>query len=61
MTTAKATGKVTLFESEGFAPEESAELRLMNEDEILERGLSIKRSNDTDSGRLIAFGSLRCR
>ncbi len=61
MTTAKATGRVTLFESEGFAPVESVEPRLMNDDENLERGFSTKPCNDCISGRVIAFESLLCR
>lgn len=55
MTTAKATDRVTLLESEGFVPEESVELRLMNDDENFEQDLSTKRSQDTDSGRVIAL------
>ena len=60
MTTAKATGRVTLFESEGFWPEELVESRLRTE-ESLAQGVSIKRCREADCGSAMALGSLLFR
>lgn len=61
MTTAKATGKVTLFESDGFCTlEEPVESRLKSE-ETVDMGLSINRWIEAGCGRATAFGSLLWR